>query len=94
MDVLGFGGAFTQASAEVWQQLSHELQQQVIDAYFDGEKGIGYSIGRVPINSCDFSSKVYNFDDTAGDVKLDHFDGCAPTPCADMAVHWTGMPRA
>lgn len=46
-EIIGFGGAFTQASAEVWQSLSPSLQAEVIGAYFDGDVGLGYSTGRV-----------------------------------------------
>ena len=39
---------------------------------------MGYTVGRVPINSCDFGPgewwRYYNFDDVAGDVSLAHFD--------------------
>lgn len=45
--LIGFGGAFTQSSAHVWQSLSPSLQQQIILAYFDRNAGLGYSIGRV-----------------------------------------------
>ena len=33
-----------------------------------------YTLGRVHINSCDFSTYSYSFDDTAGDADLSHFD--------------------
>jgi hypothetical protein len=37
----GFGGAFTESSALVFQAMSPSLRQQFIDAYFSEEKGIG-----------------------------------------------------
>lgn len=43
----GFGGAFTQSSAHVWQSLSPQLRERVISAYFDQEAGLSYSLGRV-----------------------------------------------
>jgi glucosylceramidase len=39
-----------------------------------GETGLGYSLGRVHINSCDFSVESYTFDDVDGDFELDEFD--------------------
>jgi glucosylceramidase len=45
----------------------------VLDLYF-GENGIGYSLGRVHIGSCDFSLKEYNFDNIAGDYSMSYFD--------------------
>lgn len=46
-EIVGFGGAFTQSSAHVWQSLSPALRNDVITAYFDPDVGIGYTIGRV-----------------------------------------------
>mmetsp|Transcript_25495 Transcript_25495/g.101610 ORF Transcript_25495/g.101610 Transcript_25495/m.101610 type:complete len:336 (-) Transcript_25495:1546-2553(-) len=73
-ELLGFGGAFTQAAASVWKSLPLDLQDTVMRSYFDPLRGIGYTLGRVPINSCDFSPETYSFDDTAGDYSLHYFD--------------------
>uniref|UniRef100_A0A8C4EXT1 Glucosylceramidase n=1 Tax=Dicentrarchus labrax TaxID=13489 RepID=A0A8C4EXT1_DICLA len=35
--------------------------------------GIGYSVVRVPMASCDFSTRLYTYDDTPGDYNLDNF---------------------
>ena len=73
---LGFGGAFTEAAAINWRKLTPEDQEAIINLYFadPAEGGLGYTMGRVPINSCDFSPASYTFDDVAGDVSLQHFD--------------------
>ena len=75
-EILGFGGAFTEASAINWRRLSKEDQDKVINLYFNSAEkgGHGYTIGRVPMDSCDFSPASYSFDDEAGDTKLDKFD--------------------
>ena len=57
----GIGGAMTDASAETFYKMPKEKQQQILTAYFDNEKGIGYSIARTNINSCDFSSDMYTY---------------------------------
>ena len=56
---LGIGGALTDASAEVFAKLSKSKQQELLEKYYDKEKGIGYSIARTNIHSCDFSSDSY-----------------------------------
>ncbi len=56
---LGIGGALTDASAETFAKLPEEKQQELLQAYFDKKKGIGYTIARTNINSCDFSSDSY-----------------------------------
>lgn len=71
--LLGFGGAFTEAAATTYKKLPEELRKQVIGDYF-GEEGLGYTTGRVPINSCDFSADHYSFDDVEDDFELEHFD--------------------
>ncbi len=58
---LGIGGAITDASAEVFAKLSTDKQQELLNAYFSKDKGIGYSLIRTNINSCDFSSESYTY---------------------------------
>ncbi|UFH35877.1 glycoside hydrolase family 30 protein [Flavobacterium acetivorans] len=70
---LGIGGAITDASAEVFAKLSKESQQEFLNAYYDKEKGIGYSVIRTNIHSCDFSSGSYTYIDE-GDAALKTFN--------------------
>ncbi|MDR3625254.1 MAG: glycoside hydrolase family 30 protein [Ignavibacteriaceae bacterium] len=56
---VGIGGAVTDASAEVFAKLSADKQKEFLTAYYDKELGIGYSLMRTNINSCDFSSDSY-----------------------------------
>lgn len=58
---MGIGAAVTDASAEVFAKLSKEKQEAFLDAYFDPQKGIGYSLIRTNIHSCDFSSESYTY---------------------------------
>jgi len=71
--ILGFGGAFTEASSSVYDKLNKEKQDEIIDAYF-GSNGNCYSMGRSHINSCDFSLGNYAYCDTPGDLELTNFD--------------------
>jgi glucosylceramidase len=59
--VIGIGGALTDASAETFYKLPKDEQQEILTAYFDPKKGIGYTLGRTHINSCDFSSESYTY---------------------------------
>lgn len=70
---LGIGGAITDASATVFAKLTEESQQEFLDAYYDQEKGIGYSIIRTTIHSCDFSPESYTYIDE-GDTALKTFN--------------------
>ena len=71
--IIGFGGAFTEAAATNFYSLPPPIQTKLINAYF-GEGGIGYTLGRIPINSCDFSVESYSFDEVKGDYDLLYFD--------------------
>lgn len=58
---LGIGGAITDASSEVFAKLSEETQQEFLKAYYDKKEGIGYTLARTPIHSCDFSSESFTY---------------------------------
>jgi glucosylceramidase len=65
--ILGVGGALTDAAAETFYKLPPDKRREILRAYFDRTNGIGYSLGRTHINSCDFSSESYTYvqpDDT------------------------------
>mmetsp|Transcript_8836 Transcript_8836/g.14175 ORF Transcript_8836/g.14175 Transcript_8836/m.14175 type:complete len:864 (-) Transcript_8836:131-2722(-) len=71
--IIGFGAAFTEAASINYQSLSDAGKERLMELLF-GKSGLGYSIGRVHINSCDFSIKPYTFDETDGDFELNDFD--------------------
>uniref|UniRef100_K3XD95 Glycosyl hydrolase family 30 TIM-barrel domain-containing protein n=1 Tax=Globisporangium ultimum (strain ATCC 200006 / CBS 805.95 / DAOM BR144) TaxID=431595 RepID=K3XD95_GLOUD len=73
-EMLGFGGAFTEAAALQFAKLSPEKQEEVLKLYFDKEDGAAYEFGRVPMGSCDFSVGSYSFNDVANDTTMSHFD--------------------
>ncbi len=57
----GIGGALTDASAEVFAKLPAEKQDAFLKAYYDVNEGIGYTLARVSIHSCDFSSASFTY---------------------------------
>lgn len=54
----GFGGAFTDSAGYMFSQMSEETKQKLIDAYY-GDDGIGYTLGRMHLDSSDFSLEHY-----------------------------------
>ena len=44
--ILGFGGALTEAAASVWLKLPAELQTELIQAYYNSTHGHGYNCQR------------------------------------------------
>ena len=71
--LLGIGGALTDASAETFYKLPVDKQNEILQAYFDPQNGIGYTLGRTHINSCDFSSESYTYV-RDGDKELNTFN--------------------
>jgi len=69
----GFGGAFTEAGAYALSKISPDLRQKALQSYFDDIAGIGYTLCRTHINSCDFSLNNYSYDDTPDDFHLENF---------------------
>lgn len=70
--VVGIGGALTDAAAETFYKLPSDKQKQIMQDYFDPEKGIGYTLARTNMQSCDFSSDMYSYV-TPGDAALKSF---------------------
>lgn len=59
--MVGIGGAITDAVAETFAKLPAGKQQELLQAFYSPEKGIGYTLARTNINSCDFSSDNYTY---------------------------------
>ncbi|ACB74572.1 glycoside hydrolase family 30 protein [Opitutus terrae] len=71
--LLGIGGAITDAAAETFDKLPETKRAELLRAYYDPRAGIGYSLARTHINSCDFSSGSYTYV-AEGDRELKSFD--------------------
>jgi glucosylceramidase len=69
----GFGGAFTDASAETFYKLPPQKQKEFIDACFDAKNGNAYTLCRMNIHSCDFSSESYTYAEVDGGKELKYF---------------------
>lgn len=70
--MMGIGGAITDASAETFAKLPEAQQKEFLKACYDPKGGIGYSLARTNIHSCDFSSGSYVYV-TEGDKELKTF---------------------
>mmetsp|Transcript_56862 Transcript_56862/g.176374 ORF Transcript_56862/g.176374 Transcript_56862/m.176374 type:complete len:666 (-) Transcript_56862:286-2283(-) len=76
---LGFGGSFSESSAMVFQALTKQKQDELLSAYFDRKSGLGYTLGRVHIGSCDFSTGVWTCgettpnDESLAGFSIDHY---------------------
>lgn len=94
--LLGFGGAFTEATATVWQQLAPAQADDFLRACFSTTEGHGYALCRVPMGSSDFGLGNYAHADVDGDFALEHFsierDRQAILPLIHAAQRVAGRP--
>jgi len=71
-EILGIGGAFTEATAYNFSKLGVENQQLFLEAYFHPENGNAYRLCRTHIHSCDFALGNYTYVED-GDTELNTF---------------------
>lgn len=68
----GFGGAITDAAGYVYSLMDAEQRRQVIQSYFSPNQ-IGYNRVRIHMDSCDFSTGMYEAMSDPDDRALDSF---------------------
>lgn len=71
-EMIGIGAALTDASAETFAKVSKEAQEELVRAFYNPTSGIGYTLMRTNMNSCDFSSGTYTYV-PEGDSALKNF---------------------
>jgi len=71
--LVGIGAALTDAAAETFYKLDEDQQKLFMEAYYSSDNGIGYSLARTIIHSCDFSSGSYTYVEE-GDADLKTFN--------------------
>ena len=71
-ETLGFGGAFTDATCYMFNQLAPSAREQLFHELFHPSE-MGLSTGRICVGSSDYSTKVYSYDDGEADPDLTRF---------------------
>ena len=71
-DILGFGGAFTDATCYTFNRLAPNARQKLFHELFHPDE-MGLSVGRICVGSSDYSTKLYSFDDGEPDPELTRF---------------------
>lgn len=67
--IIGFGAGFTDSAGINIKSLDSGAQQKLLESFY-GEKGIEFTLMRVPIGASEFSTKTYTIDDTVDDHDL------------------------
>ncbi|KAJ6657020.1 hypothetical protein lerEdw1_003021 [Lerista edwardsae] len=70
--IQGFGGSITDAASINVLSLTPNAQENLLRSYFS-EQGLEYNLIRVPMASCDFSTRTYSYADWPDDFALRNF---------------------
>ena len=68
----GFGGALTDAAGSIYALLNDEQKEQMLDMYF-GKGNMEYNRVRIHMDSCDFSTHMYEAAPDEDDEYFEHF---------------------
>ncbi|MDO5572509.1 MAG: glycoside hydrolase family 30 beta sandwich domain-containing protein [bacterium] len=71
-EFLGFGGAFTESAGYVYAGMDQESRELMLHDYFD-EHEMHYILGRIHLDSCDFSCGHYEAMSDPKDVLMESF---------------------
>jgi glucosylceramidase len=71
-EIVGFGGAFTDATCYTFNQLGPAAREQLFHELFHPSE-MGLSVGRICVGSSDYSTKLYSFDEGEPDPDLARF---------------------
>jgi glucosylceramidase len=71
-EILGFGGAFTDAACYMFNQLEATAREKLLHELFHPSE-MGLSVCRTCVGSSDYSTKVYGFDEGEPDPDLARF---------------------
>ncbi len=71
-DILGFGGAFTDATCYTFNQLASPDREKLFHELFHPSE-MGLDVGRICVGSSDYATKVYSFDEGEPDPDLTRF---------------------
>ena len=71
-EVLGFGGAFTDAACYTFNRLTPAAREQLFHELFHPSE-MGLSVGRICVGASDYSTKLYSYDDGDADPNLTRF---------------------
>ena len=71
-EILGFGGAFTDAACYTFNRLAPDAREKLFHEMFHPSE-MGLSVGRTCVGASDYSTKLYSFDDGEADPDLTRF---------------------
>ena len=93
--IQGFGAALTESAGYTLARMSREKQKEIVESCY-GRDGLGYTLGRIHMDSCDFSVSNYCAVKDPGDAAFGDFtlerDTKYVQPLIKMAEEALGQP--
>ena len=93
--IQGFGAALTESAGYTLARMSREKQKEIVKSCY-GRDGLGYTLGRIHMDSCDFSVSNYCAVEDPGDAAFGDFtlerDAKYVQPLIKMAEEALGQP--
>ncbi len=71
-EILGFGGAFTDASCYLINSLEEDKRNDLLENFFSPSE-MNFNIGRTTVAQCDFGRVCYSYNDTPDDIEMNNF---------------------
>ena len=71
-DIVGFGGALTEASAYMINQLDPDARERFLHELFHPSE-LGISATRICVGASDYATRMYSYDEGAPDPELERF---------------------
>ena len=68
----GFGVSLTGASCYELSLMPPEERRALLTHAYTKE-GLGFSMARISVGSCDYAPEIYSYDDVENDIELEHF---------------------
>jgi len=69
---IGFGVAITPSSCYELSLMESSRRKEMLNHIYSKD-GLGLSVGRICVGSCDYSPEIYSYDDHPFDTSLEHF---------------------
>ncbi|MFW5656966.1 MAG: glycoside hydrolase family 30 protein [Bacteroidota bacterium] len=73
-EIFGFGGCFNELGWDALQLVEPEIQDSIMQAFFEPGNGFNFNICRMPIGANDYARSWYSLNDTPGDFAMEHFN--------------------
>ena len=71
-EILGFGGAFTDAACYMLDKLDEAAKEEIFTEMFSPGQ-MGFNVGRTTVAQSDFGRVCYSYNDTENDIEMKNF---------------------